>query len=432
MDYTPFVQLGISLGLGLLVGLQRERSGSRIAGIRTFAIISLLGTAAGWLAVYFENAWIIAGLGLSLALLMAAANVVRNHKVEADNAEIGQTTEIAALLMFGLGAYIVVGSASVAVAAGVILAVVLHLRGTLDDFATNLEQKDVRAILQFAAITLVILPILPNETFGPYDVLNPREVWLMVVLIVGISVIGYFIYKWLGQSIGAVAGGVLGGLISSTATTVTYARRTSDKEEAGRLAAFIITTASAISFVRVIVEVSIVSPQFLGVIAPPLGAVFLFMVLLSLGLYFFKRDEKDEDIPNPDNPAQLKSALVFGALYAIILLAVAIVKDYFGNSGLYAVAIVSGLTDVDAITLSLANTMKGGSLEPTTGWRLILLAALANLVFKGGMAIVLGSRRLAYYVGAAFVATLVVGLLVMWLWPEAWRFGGQASVGGGQ
>lgn len=418
MDYELFYELGIALGLGLLVGLQRERSGSEIAGIRTFPIITMLGAFAGLLAEYWENAWVVAATAMGLALLIFSANYMRTHQDEKQDS--GQTTEVAALFMFILGAYVVVGHRPLAVAAGALIAVLLHLKGFLNNFADRLGSKDVRAIMQFAAISLIVLPVLPDETYGPFSVLNPREVWMMVVLIVGLSLTAYFVYKWAGTSVGTITGGLLGGLISSTATTVTYARRTEGNENAGRLAAFVIAVATAVAFVRVITEVAIVIPQHLGVIAPPLVALFLFMSVLCVGLYFFRNDKDDDEIPEPGNPAQLKSALVFGALYAVIIFAVAVAKEYFGQNGLYVVSIISGLTDVDAITLSLSNTIAGGGLQPETGWQLILIASLSNMVFKGGMAIVLGSRQLGWYVGAIFLVTIVAGILILWLWPEGW------------
>ena len=426
MDYTPFVHLGTSLGLGLLVGLQRERANSQLAGIRTFGLITLSGTLCGLLADTTDSLWLVAAGAIAVTLLIAAANFIRAdqlRKEEAKDLGIGQTTEIAILLMFLVGAFIPLGPTPVAVATGASVAILLSLKRTLHRVTGNMSQEDVRAIMQFAAIAFIILPLLPNEEYGPYNVLNPREIWTMVVLIVGLSVVAYFVYKWAGKSIGTIAGGILGGLISSTATTVTYAKRTAGTEKAGRLAALVIFIASTISFVRVLIEVGVVIPDRLGVIGPPIGAMVLFMALLCLALYFINNEEDEEELPDPDNPAQLKAALIFGGLYAVIIFAVAAVKDYFGQSGLYAVSLISGLTDVDAITLSLSNTIKDGGLTAERGWSLILLAALANMVFKAGMAVVLGSKSLAKYILGATGLTIVGGALVLWLWPESWAWG---------
>ncbi len=413
MNSEDLINLGIALGLGLLAGLQREHADSRVAGIRTFTLIALFGAIAGMVAEHYGNVLII-GIGLfCLTMMLFVANYM---KTRSEKVDIGQTTEVAALLMFLLSAYVIVGSKAIAVVVGGMVAVLLYLKKSLADFTERLGENDVKAIFQFAAISLIILPILPDTEFGPYEVLNPREIWLMVVLIVGLGVGGYFAYKWLGKSVGTVMSGILGGLISSTATTLTYSKRSKESPDASRLAAFIIMTASTVSFLRVIIEVAIVSPNHLKTIAPPLITMTVLMALISAGLYFFKKENDKGEIPEPDNPAQLKSALFFGLLYAVIIFAVAVVKDYFGSGGLYAVSILSGLTDMDAITLSLANTINGGGLDAAEGWRLILTAALSNLVFKGGMALFIGDVQLKKWLAGAFGISMALGLVILLMW----------------
>lgn len=418
MEYDTIMLLATSLGLGLLVGLQREYSGHPIAGIRTFSLITLFGTILGLVAQSLEASWVIAAGVIAMAAIMVTGNVL---KYRSGNIDVGQTTEVAGLLMFGLGAYLVEGSLTVGVIVGGITAVLLHLKGTLDDFVQGLEKKDVRAIMQFAAISLVILPILPDQEYGPYEVLNPREIWLMVVLIVGLGLGGYFLYKWLGKNAGTITNGILGGLISSTATTVTYSNRSKDVPSISRIAAFIVIAASTVALVRIIVEVAVVSPENLGRIAPPLLTVLALMIVISVIMYFLSRrkdgEEEIEEMPEPDNPAQLKTALIFGALYALILIGVAAAKDYFGQGGLLIVSIISGFTDVDAITLSLANTLNRGGIEVDNAWKYMLIASFSNLAFKGGMAAVIGSRKMAKYVIPAFAITIAFGLLVIWWWP---------------
>ncbi len=420
MNYEDLTTLGIAFGLGLLVGLQRQKTNHDMAGVRTFTLISLMGTISGFLTRDAENPFILPVLGLALAALLVMANVIKLKKE--DESDIGQTTEVAALLMFAVGAYLVLGNQVLAIVIGGTMAILLYVKEHLHDFIDRLENKDLAAIMTFAGISLVILPILPDKTFGPYDVLNPNNIWLMVTLIVGISVVGYFIYKFAGKKIGIISNGVLGGLISSTATTVSYARKTATAEGINKLAAFVITAASAIALVRVIIEVAVVIPENLPLMILPLAVEFVVMAALCAGLfYLINKDEKDDEMPEPDNPAQFKSALIFGLLYGLILLAVAFTKEEFGNSGLYVVSIISGLTDVDAITLSLSQLIKGGSLEADSGWRLILLASLSNLLFKGIMAAVLGTRRLMKWIAISFGISISVGLAIMWLWPAEWH-----------
>ena len=421
MDYHDIITLAIAFGLGMLVGLQRQKSDHEMAGVRTFTLISIMGVVSAFLARDFDNPFILPVLGICLTALLVTANIIKVKNL--NNNDIGQTTEVAALLMFAVGAYLVMGDRVIAVIIGGAMAILLYLKEHLHGFIDKLEEKDLAAIMTFAGISLVVLPLLPDKTFGPLDVLNPRNIWLMVTLIVGISVVGYFIYKFVGKKVGIISNGVLGGLISSTATTVSYARKTKDTESINKLAAFVITAASAVAFVRVMVEIGVVVPEKLSELILPLISVFVLMTLLCVGLfYIISKNGGDEKMPEPENPAQFKSALIFGVLYGVILLAVAFTKKEFGNQALYIVAIISGLTDVDAITLSLSQMMKTGGLNTDTGWRLILLASLSNLLFKGVMAVILGTRQLAKWMGISFGITIVFGLIVMWLWPDTWHF----------
>ena len=415
------ITLGIAFGLGLLVGLQREITDNKMAGVRTFTLISILGVVAGFLTRELDNPFILPALGLSLTAFLIMANIIKVKKLK--EVDIGQTTEVAALLIFAIGAYLVMGSQVIGVVLGGSLAILLYLKDHLHSFIDRLKDKDLAAIMTFAGISLVILPILPDKTYGPLDVINPRNIWFMVTLIVGISVVGYFIYKFVGKKVGIISNGILGGLISSTATTVSYARKTAESKNINKVATFVITAASAISLARVLVEVGVVIPEKLPQIILPILVEFIIMVLLCVGIfYMISKEEGQDEMPEPKNPAQFKSALIFGLLYGLILLAVAFTKEEFGNSALYIVSIISGLTDVDAITLSLSQLMKNDGLEVSTGWRLILLASLSNLFFKGIMAAVLGTRQLAKWVAISFGISIITGLLIMWLWPSTWHF----------
>lgn len=420
MNYEDIITLAIAVGLGMLVGLQRQKSDHEMAGVRTFTLISIMGVISAFLARDYGNPFILPVLGICLTALLVTANIIKLKKL--NQADVGQTTEVAALLMFAVGAYLVMGDRVIAVIVGGSVAILLYLKEHLHNFIEKLEGKDLAAIMTFAGISLVILPLLPDKTFGPLDVLNPRNIWLMVTLIVGISVVGYFIYKFVGTKVGIISNGILGGLISSTATTVSYARKTKEVASINKFAAFVITAASAIALIRVMVEIGVVIPEKLAELVLPLVSVFVLMALICIGLfYLISKNGGNEKMPEPENPAQFKSALIFGLLYGGILLAVAFTKQEFGNDALYVVAIISGLTDVDAITLSLSQLMKTGGLNTSTGWRLILLASLSNLFFKGIMAAVLGTRQLAKWVGISFGITIVFGLLIMWLWPDAWH-----------
>jgi uncharacterized membrane protein (DUF4010 family) len=409
---STFQHLWIAAGLGLLVGLQRERAASRLAGMRTFPLIALLGTITATLAQTFGG-WVIAAGLVALASLIFVGKMGELKDAEADP---GLTTEIAMLLMFAVGAYLVVGSTAVAVAIGGGMAALLQFKVQLHGVAARLGDEDLKAIMQFALISLVILPVLPDRTYGPYNVLNPRQIWWMVVLIVGISLGGYIIYKFFGQSAGIVLGGILGGLISSTATTVSYSRRTAGAPEASRLAAVIIMIASTIVFGRLLIEIAFVAPGFLRAAAPPIAIMLALLAGLSIGLLFMGRKEQNE-MPEQKNPSELKGALMFGLIYGVVLFAVAAARDLFGDKGLYAVAGISGLTDVDAITLSTSQLVASGNLDAGHGWRLILVAAMSNLVFKAAAIATLGHRELFAKVAPLYGLALAAAVMLLIFWP---------------
>ena len=407
-----YIRLAVALGLGLLVGLQRERVDSVIAGIRTFSLISLFGAICAQLAKTYGG-WILAVGFLSTALLLTAGNLVR---LQSREAEPGQTTEFAALMVFGLGAWVVSGSMAVPVVLAGAVVVLLHFREPIHEFVGKIGEKDLRAIMQFVLIALVILPVLPDRDMGPYGVLNPYQIWWMVVLIVGLSLAGYVAYKIFGAGAGTVLAGILGGLISSTATTASYARKTRENAELSRLAALVIMLASTVVYGRVLVEIAAVARGSLLELAPPIAAMLGVCVLVSLGAWLMGRDG-DEELPEQENPAELKAALLFGALYAAVLLAVAFARDRFGTAGLYTVAAISGLTDVDAITLSTSRLVEGGQIDPDTGWRAILLASMSNLGFKAGIVAALGAKALLGRIALLFGTALGGGGLILWLWP---------------
>jgi uncharacterized membrane protein (DUF4010 family) len=412
MDIVVFQQLAVSLGLGLLLGLERERRGPVVAGIRTFPIISLFGTVCAQIGQVFGG-WIVAAGLLALTGVIVPANIIQARKGTADP---GTTTEIAALLLYVVGALIAIGYFAAALVIAGVLAVLLHSKRPLHNFARAVGERDMRAMMLFVLLTLVILPVLPNRDFGPYAVWNPFKLWLMVVLIVGISLGGYIAYKLFGARAGALLGGVIGGLVSSTATTVSYARRTGSDATLASLSAFVIMTASCISVVRVLIEIVAVAPaRFLAMVSP-FVAMLLACALISLALYFPGRKHAAK-IPEQKNPAELKPALLFGALYAFVLLVVAAAKQYFGSAGLYIVAVISGLTDLDAITLSTGQLANSDKIEAKLAWRVILVALLSNLLFKFGIVAALGPTSLTKRVGLATAAAVVAGVAILLLWP---------------
>jgi uncharacterized membrane protein (DUF4010 family) len=408
------LDLLLALGLGLLVGLQREWSKSEIGGVRTFPLITVFGALAGILAGYLGD-WTVGAALLSVAAMLVLANLARPHTGPVDP---GLTTEVAALVMFGVGVAVSQGIVGPAIVVTGSVAVLLQLKSELHGFVARIEEAELRAVSRLVLIALVILPALPNREFGPYGVLNPFEVWLMVVLIVGISLVAYVSYRLVGAQAGVLVTGLLGGLISSTATTVTYSQKARKERSHLGAAAAVIILASAAVFGRVLFEVAVAAPSVLPGVAPPL--LVMTGVVAALAWAALRRSHREAPPPvDHEPPSTLRSAIAFGLLYAVVLLAVAAVREHFGEGALYGVAALSGLTDVDAITLSTSRLIESGRLGPETGWRVILVGTLANLAFKAGIILTAGGGKLFRWVLPYFVAAALAAVLLLALWPAA-------------
>lgn len=410
---TIFGQLGIATLLGLLVGLQREHAAHGMAGMRTFPLITVSGTVAALLGLQFGG-WIVAAGWLGMVVVLGIGTLVR---LRAENAEeFGTTTYVAGLLMYAVGALLVVAPLAVGVVVGGGVAVLLQFKPELHRIAKQLGNEDLRAIMQFVLLSCVVLPILPNQTYGPFEVFNPYKTWLLVVFIVGMSVGGYILYKFLGPEIGIWLGGLIGGLVSSTATTVSAARMVYASPAMREAGVMVVAVASSAAFVRVLAIVGVVVPRALAVSAGPLG-VLIGLTLLPAWVGWCRHRPVSPPMPTQKNPAQLGSAFLFGALYVAVLFALAAAKHYWGGRGLYLVAGLSGLTDLDAITLSVARMLAEGDMDPSGGWRLIVTAGLANLVFKTAMAGVLAGPAFLWKLVRWMVVPFAGGVLLLALWP---------------
>lgn len=413
---TLFFRFGVALAIGFLIGLQREyahnAAGEVAAGVRTFSLLSLVGCATALLADYFAAPTIFLGLAFSLSLFLLAAYTFKSWR-----GDVGMTTEVAALLTVLLGALSYAGYLTLAIAAAVVTTLVLTLKLELHTFAHRLARDDLYALLRFAVISALILPILPNQSYGPppFDVLNPYKIWLMVVFISGISFLGYLLNKAIGARHGIILTGLLGGLVSSTAVTLTFTERSRHEAGLSRPFALAIIGAWTVMFARILTEVAALNQTLLGVVWRPLLAAGAVGLIYSLWLYHRQRfDGQGTVILN--NPFELGSALRFGLLYAVILLVSRAAQLYLGTTGLYASSLLAGLTDVDAITLSMADLSQAGrALDLQTAARAITLAATSNTLVKGGIVLLSGSPGLWRVLMPALALMLSSGLAVAFL-----------------
>jgi uncharacterized membrane protein (DUF4010 family) len=393
-----FYRFGAALVIGTLIGLEREHSGSEqpelFAGVRTFALIALSGSAAALAAEATGSAWaFVAVLGV-LGLLLSIA-----YYVIAGRNEIGLTTEVSALLTFLTGALCYWDYVLLAAAIGVVTAALLSFKGEMHRFARNITRQDIYATLKFAVISAIVLPLLPNQSFGPppFDVLNPYRIWLMVVLISGISFLGYILIKLMPARNGVGITGLLGGLVSSTAVTISLSERSRQAPTLAMHFALSIILAWGVMFVRTVVEIGAVDPGLVSAVWPPMLAAAV-VTLLYVALLYRQLSKGVQEQVEFANPFELGPAIKFGLLYAVILLAARAAQLYLGSSGLYMSALFGGAADVTAITLTVAELHRTGSLDATAAVQALVLAAAANTVVKAAIVSFVGVRPMRKWV----------------------------------
>lgn len=392
-----------SLAIGLLIGLERERSPAARAGLRTFALVALFGTLSAMLSQKTNSPWLLFG-GLLLVGIMTIAAYFRKQDELTDP---GTTTVVAILVCYGLGATVWYGESTLAGMLAIVTTILLYFKTELHGVTQNLDRRDLISMLQFAVLTFIVLPVLPNQNYGPYDALNPYQIWLMIVLISGISLSGYIALRFIGQRYGAVLLGTLGGVVSSTATTMVFTRRSEENPSLTKLAVVVILVANLMVLVRLAIISAVISPAILPKLLPILGMGLLLGLIVTA---FWWRDLSQQGelaIPETKNPAELTTAAGFGVLYAVVLLLSTWLSEIAGSSGLYMVAIISGLTDVDAITLSSLRLLDLGKLQATEAVVAITLAVISNIIFKLGLILAIGSSLLAKRSALGMIITAI-------------------------
>jgi len=372
-----FTRLLASLGVGLLLGLERERHPAAKAGVRTFALVALLGTLSGMLSQYAASPWVIPAGIVALAAMMAMAY----RQVRPDE-DPGTTSTVALLICYALGAAIWFGAQQVAVVVALAVAGLLYFKAELDGVTRHLSRRDWMSLFQFAVVSFVVLPVLPDTGLGPMGALNPYRIWLMVALISGLGFVGYLVLRLLGQRRALPLIGLLGGLVSSTAVTLAYARHARSDRAATNASLVVVLAANAVVLAKLAALTALVAPGLLRDLLPLLGGGLV--AGLPVPLLLWRRIGEQPETPSLEvsNPSEMRVALGFAALYAGMLLAVGWLHQAVGVSGVYAIALLSGLTDIDAIALSAFHLANAGSLAPQEAARAIMLAYLASICLK--------------------------------------------------
>lgn len=414
MDHVElFERLALALAIGVLMGVERgwdkreDPDGHRAAGIRTFALIGLLGGVCGWFAQS------LGGLPLLGGFIAVSAMVVSGYVMRArTRPEVGFTTEIAELTAFALAALAALGEGQAAAAGGVVATAFLGAKATLHDLIRRLEVLELRAVIKLLLISVVLLPVLPNQGYGPGEVLNPYKLWLLVVMVAFISFLGYFAIKLAGPRIGSLLTGVFGGLASSTALTVSFARMGRNSPPMQAVLAAGVVVANTTMYVRLWVIVLVLNQPIGWRLAVPLGAMALAGLVGSWVLWRAREDETKPGTTTLSNPFELGMAVKFAILLAVVMLASQMLQSWAGSAGLYLLSALAGLADVDAIALSMVQ-MGGREVALTVAATSITIAAFVNTGVKvalvGGLCGGIMVRRVAW-VMAAVIAAGALGL----------------------
>jgi len=417
-ETSLFLRFGIALVIGVLIGMQRQyafdvENRELVSGVRDFALMGLLGATAAYISELTSSP-----LPIAAAVFIMGGLFAINHYIETSQGEKGITPEVAALLTILVGALAFWNQITLAVALGVAIAVVLSVKPELQRLTKRITREDIWATLKFAVITAIVLPVLPNENYGipPLDVINPYKIWLLVILISGISFVGYFLIKIVGTQKAIGLTGLFGGLASSTAASVSFSQRSHDAENLAKPLAVAIIVAWMIMYGRVVVEVAVLNIELARMIMFPLlipvaGGFGACWLLYRSGL------TKERTDVTFNNPFELKPALTFGLIFAVILLVSRAAQVYLGDMGVYISSTIAGLADVDAIALSLAELSSSDpdGLDPRTAAKAIILASAANTAAKGGIVMFAGTALLRRAIIPGFILMLALNLLAVLL-----------------
>ncbi|MEK7126860.1 MAG: MgtC/SapB family protein [Patescibacteria group bacterium] len=409
MDFSIFQQLGVALALASLIGLERERTYQLgnyddFAGVRTFALIGLLGALS-----YILSSYSIVIFALITAGFLAL--VVMAYFLTGSGSSKGMTSEIAAVLVYVIG--ILSGMEQYLLATVVALTVlsVLYFKEVLHRWAKHLENKEFVSTIQFMIIAFVVLPLLPNQSYGPYDFFNPYVVWLMIVFISGLSFLSYIAIKAFGAKRGISVIGFLAGFISSTALAFSFSAESKKNPSVVNPYAFAVVIAGSAMFFRVLIEIYVLNRDLAGNLLIPMISMGVAGIIGSSFLWL-KREKVPENIGKKmielKSPFSIKPALKFGILFAVVMLVSKFAASAIGDRGIYLTSFISGFMDVDAITVSMANMAKDGFMQKQAIIA-IMIAALTNTFSKAAIFFIFGNRKVALKISAVFAFVFLVG-----------------------
>lgn len=405
-----FIRLLVAAGIGLLIGLEREHSSLQkkehaFAGIRTFVLLTLTGFVGAALH-FLLSPWVFVAILLAIMTLIGIS-----YWITAVRGDIGGTSELAAMLAVLLGAMTLLGYMEESLMVTVILLVMLSSKIRLMNVIGQITQEEMYALVRFVVVALLIFPFLPNENYGPYDAINPREVGWVIILTSGVGFLGYVLMRIFGANKGTLLTGIIGGLVSSTMVTWIFARKSREHTTFNAIYTSAILAASMIMVFRVFLWVFLFNKSLLIGLALPIS--LLFLTAAGATLYFYRRGSQTQNgetqIPL-GKPLELTNAFIFGVLYIGILLAINYANEYFGEEGILITSGIAGLSDVDAISISISK-MSVVTIPALTAWNAILVATVANTLTKFTIAFWAGSGKLRKYVCIGYGLILLAGVI---------------------
>lgn len=407
------IRLMVAMGIGFIIGLEREHAAlaekvKAFAGLRTFVFVVLLGFMGG-MFYFLLSPYVYIGILFTVIILTGVS-----YFITASNGDIGATTEFSALIGFLLGTLALLGMIETSLMIMVLVVVALSAKLRLRSFVGKITEEELYDFIRFVVIALLIFPFLPDQTYGPYNVLNPREIGWVVILTSGLGFVGYLLMKFLGAQKGILLSGILGGLVSSTAVTWVFAKKSKENESISANCAIAIMAASSIMIIRVLLWTFIFNKALFNEIY--LSILLIFSAAIGVTLFFYYKQRGQELTESPIRQGKsldLQGAIVFGLIYTVILLVVSYANENMGDKGLMISSAIAGLSDIDAITISVSK-LAGLSLEFSIAANAVLVATISNTLVKMGIGIWAGSmalrRKLYVGYGVIFIAALVAFL----------------------
>ena len=406
IDLTTVVHLLVAMLSGLAVGVERQWSGhasgphARMGGVRTFTLLGVLAGVCGWL-------WVTDGRAVAVVLLAAAATLIAIGYARASRTDIDGTTEVAGVVVLAAGVLAGMGFVTIAMGLTALTVLLLIEKSRLHSWVAHIDDEGIAAGARFAVMALVVLPLLPSGAYGPYAAIRPRELWALVLFFSGLSFASYVIRRTIGSQQGYAISGILGGFISSTSVTLTMSQLSQTVRSVDGALASGVMGANAMLFARVTLAAGVLAPALPRHLIPMFIAPFLIAVVLTIWGMRTKTSGPTH-APHGENPLEFGSALKMALLFQLVLIGLAFVRGTFGTSGIYGSAAVLGLTDVDALTLSMAKSAHAGT-DISVVVNAITIGILANTLVKTTITLALGRGKFRLWAGAG-LATLAIAL----------------------